>query len=97
MKVTAANIVTGDGKLARITLDGVATSHPYALMLPPIETERLLEEHLGRLDHSHKPYQAAKAFMKTLRAALILRSTSFGEGVDANPKRTRRKASPRDM
>ena len=49
------------------------------------------------LDHSHKPYQAAKAFMKTLRAALILRSTSFGEGVDANPKRTRRKASPRDI
>ena len=49
LKVTAANIVAGDEQLARITLDGVATSHPYALMLPQSETERLLEEHLGRL------------------------------------------------
>ncbi len=41
-------IVAGDEQHARITLDGVATSHPYALMLPQSETERLLEGHPGR-------------------------------------------------
>ena len=46
-QVTAANIVAGDKTLARVTLDKVESPHPYALMLPQSETERLLEEHLN--------------------------------------------------
>jgi 2-polyprenyl-6-methoxyphenol hydroxylase-like FAD-dependent oxidoreductase len=49
MKATAANIVAGDEHIARITLDGVASPYPYALMLPQSETERLMEEHLVSL------------------------------------------------
>ena len=49
MKATAANIVAGDEHIARITLDGVASPYPYALMLPQSETERLMEEHLASL------------------------------------------------
>ena len=49
MKTTAANIVAGDEHIARITLDGVASPYPYALMLPQSETERLMEEHLASL------------------------------------------------
>jgi 2-polyprenyl-6-methoxyphenol hydroxylase-like FAD-dependent oxidoreductase len=49
MKAIAANIVAGDEHIARITLDGVASPYPYALMLPQSETERLMEEHLASL------------------------------------------------
>ncbi len=49
MKATAANIVAGDEHIARITLDGVASPYPFALMLPQSETERLMEEHLASL------------------------------------------------
>jgi 2-polyprenyl-6-methoxyphenol hydroxylase-like FAD-dependent oxidoreductase len=46
-KVSAANIVASDKQIARITLGGVASPHPYALMLPQSDTERLLELHLN--------------------------------------------------
>ncbi len=49
MQVTCANIIAGRKTIGRIELSGVATPHPYALMLPQSETERLLEEHLNRL------------------------------------------------
>ena len=49
MKATAANIVAGDEHIARITLEGVASPFPYALMLSQSETERLMEEHLASL------------------------------------------------
>jgi 2-polyprenyl-6-methoxyphenol hydroxylase-like FAD-dependent oxidoreductase len=49
LKATAANIVAGDEHIAHITLDGVASPYPYALMLPQSETERLMEEHLASL------------------------------------------------
>jgi 2-polyprenyl-6-methoxyphenol hydroxylase-like FAD-dependent oxidoreductase len=48
-KVSAVNIVEGSKQIAHLSLDGVATPHPYALMLPQSETERLLEEHLNTL------------------------------------------------
>ena len=48
-QVTAANIVAGDKQIGHIALGGVASPHPYALMLPQCETERLMEEHLNRL------------------------------------------------
>lgn len=48
-KVEAANVVAGAQRMARIDFSGVDGPHPYALMLPQSDTERLLEEHLGRL------------------------------------------------
>ena len=48
-KVTAANITAGTKRIAHVDFAAVATPHPYALMLPQSETERLLEEHLDRL------------------------------------------------
>ncbi len=48
-KATAANIADGREEIARITFDGVVSPHPYALMLPQSETERILEEHLATL------------------------------------------------
>src|ERR1700677_4675735 len=46
-KISAASIVDGDKQIARITLGGVDTPHPFALMLPQSETERVLEEHVN--------------------------------------------------
>jgi len=48
-KVSSVNIVEGTKQIGHLTLDGVATPHPYALMLPQSETERILAEHLGTL------------------------------------------------
>jgi 2-polyprenyl-6-methoxyphenol hydroxylase-like FAD-dependent oxidoreductase len=47
MKVTAANIMAGGRQVAHIQLDTIKTPHPYALMIPQSETERLMEEHLN--------------------------------------------------
>jgi 2-polyprenyl-6-methoxyphenol hydroxylase-like FAD-dependent oxidoreductase len=47
MKVTAANIVAGGERIARIGLDMAGTPYPYALMIPQSETERLMEEELN--------------------------------------------------
>ncbi len=49
-KVSAVSIVEGSKQIAHLTLAGVASPHPYALMLPQSDTERLLEEHLNRLE-----------------------------------------------
>ena len=46
-KVLGVNIVEGSTQIAHLVLDRVATPHPYALMLPQSETERLLDEHLN--------------------------------------------------
>ena len=46
-KVSAVSIVEGSKQIAHVTLDGVASPHPYALMLPQSETERVLDEHLN--------------------------------------------------
>ncbi len=48
-KATAANIIAGSKRVAHIRLDTVETPHPFALMLPQNETERLMEEHLNSL------------------------------------------------
>jgi 2-polyprenyl-6-methoxyphenol hydroxylase-like FAD-dependent oxidoreductase len=48
-KVKGANITAGSRQVAHISLEGVASPHPYGLMLPQSETERLLEEHLNGL------------------------------------------------
>jgi 2-polyprenyl-6-methoxyphenol hydroxylase-like FAD-dependent oxidoreductase len=47
-KGLAANSVGGDGKvIGRVSMEGVDSPYPYALMLPQSETERLLEERLN--------------------------------------------------
>ena len=46
-KVTGANIYANGRQIAHVLLDEVQTPHPYALMLPQSETERLLDEHLN--------------------------------------------------
>ena len=48
-KATAANITAGNRQLAHISLGGVATPYPYALMIPQSDTERLMEQHLNSL------------------------------------------------
>jgi 2-polyprenyl-6-methoxyphenol hydroxylase-like FAD-dependent oxidoreductase len=48
-KVDAANIIAGGKVLGRVSLGGVNSPYPYALMLPQSDTERLLEEHLGSI------------------------------------------------
>ncbi|HVG27181.1 MAG TPA: FAD-dependent monooxygenase [Acidobacteriaceae bacterium] len=48
-KCVAANLMSGPETLAHVRLDTIASPHPYALMLPQSETERLLENQLGSL------------------------------------------------
>ncbi len=48
-KVTAVSLVEGSKQIGHLTLDGVDSPHPYTLMLPQSETERLLDEHLNGL------------------------------------------------
>jgi 2-polyprenyl-6-methoxyphenol hydroxylase-like FAD-dependent oxidoreductase len=47
-KVVAANIVAGNKLIGHVSISTVESPYPYALMLPQSDTERLLEEHLGR-------------------------------------------------
>ena len=42
----AANLMSGAKILAHIVFDGVSSPHPYGLMIPQSETERVLDEHL---------------------------------------------------
>ena len=48
-KVREAEIISGGATIARVNFDGLKTPHPYGLMLPQSETERLMEHHLNSL------------------------------------------------
>jgi 2-polyprenyl-6-methoxyphenol hydroxylase-like FAD-dependent oxidoreductase len=48
-KVTAVNVTAGKEPIAKITVDGVRTPHPYALMMPQCDTEELLGDFLTSL------------------------------------------------
>ncbi len=48
-KVKGGNVRAGNKEIVHFSLEGVASPHPYGLMLPQSETERLLEEHLRGL------------------------------------------------
>jgi 2-polyprenyl-6-methoxyphenol hydroxylase-like FAD-dependent oxidoreductase len=48
-KVDGANIVAGSKRIGHVSLSGVNSPYPFALMLPQSETERLLEAHLAEL------------------------------------------------
>jgi 2-polyprenyl-6-methoxyphenol hydroxylase-like FAD-dependent oxidoreductase len=41
-KVTAVSVTAGKEPIARVTVDGVKTPHPYALAIPQYDTEELL-------------------------------------------------------
>jgi len=49
MKAFGANITSGKELIAHISFEDVHSTHPYGLMIPQSETERLLEEHLNSL------------------------------------------------
>jgi 2-polyprenyl-6-methoxyphenol hydroxylase-like FAD-dependent oxidoreductase len=49
MKVTGGNFIAGGRRIVHVRLDSVPTPHPYGLMLPQSETERLMEAHLAML------------------------------------------------
>lgn len=48
-KMRAANIIAGGRQIAHINLAALETPHPYGLMLPQSDTERLMEQHLNSL------------------------------------------------
>src|ERR1700709_206446 len=48
-KVDAVNILAAKTTIGHINISEVNSPYPFALMLPQSDTERLLEEHLGRL------------------------------------------------
>jgi 2-polyprenyl-6-methoxyphenol hydroxylase-like FAD-dependent oxidoreductase len=48
-KVTAVNITAGKEPITKITVDGVRTPHPYALMMPQCDTEELLGDFVTSL------------------------------------------------
>jgi 2-polyprenyl-6-methoxyphenol hydroxylase-like FAD-dependent oxidoreductase len=48
-KAHGADIIAGSARIAHVNLDGLETPHPYALMLPQSDTERLLEQYLNSL------------------------------------------------
>ena len=47
LKSPGANINSGNKQIGHITLGGVATPYPFALMIPQNDTERLMEKHLN--------------------------------------------------
>jgi 2-polyprenyl-6-methoxyphenol hydroxylase-like FAD-dependent oxidoreductase len=49
LKVNAANIIAGGKVLGHVSFAGIMSPHAYALGIPQSDTERLLEEHLGKL------------------------------------------------
>lgn len=61
-RVTAANIIAGTKVIAHLDVATVQSPYPYALMLPQSETERLLEEHLGRQGVSVERLTELKSF-----------------------------------
>ncbi|MEO8205034.1 MAG: FAD-dependent monooxygenase [Chthoniobacterales bacterium] len=48
-RVTAATITAGGSQIAHVTLGGVDSPYPYALMIPQSDTERLMAQHLNSL------------------------------------------------
>ena len=48
-KVTAVNVTAGKEPMIKVTVDGVRTPHPYALMMPQCDTEQLLEDSVTSL------------------------------------------------
>jgi hypothetical protein len=45
-KVGTLSFFSGDKLVGRASMESVASPHPYALMIPQADTERVLEERL---------------------------------------------------
>jgi 2-polyprenyl-6-methoxyphenol hydroxylase-like FAD-dependent oxidoreductase len=80
LKVTKANIVAGATDIGQIELGGVESPHPYALMLPQSETERLLEEQLNRLGVQVERNVELAAF--TDDASVVTATLRHGNGTE---------------
>ncbi|MBB5374394.1 FAD-dependent monooxygenase [Acidocella aromatica] len=48
-RIEAVNVLAGSKRIGRVEFSEIDSTHPYALMLPQAETERILTEQLGRL------------------------------------------------
>jgi 2-polyprenyl-6-methoxyphenol hydroxylase-like FAD-dependent oxidoreductase len=79
-KVDAANIVAANKLIARVSLAEAKSPYPYALMLPQSDTERLLEEHLNRLNvHIERQVELTQFSDGENGVETTLRSASGGE------------------
>jgi 2-polyprenyl-6-methoxyphenol hydroxylase-like FAD-dependent oxidoreductase len=72
-----ANISNGKEVMARISLDGLDSIYPYALMIPQNETERVLEEHLTKRGIAVERNVALDSFVdQGTQVQAVLRKTS---------------------
>ncbi len=72
-----ANISNGKEVMARISLDGIDSIYPYALMIPQSETERVLEEHLAKRGITVERNVALDSFVdQGAQVQAVLRKTS---------------------
>jgi 2-polyprenyl-6-methoxyphenol hydroxylase-like FAD-dependent oxidoreductase len=78
----AANLMSGPTALAHITFEDVDSTHPYALMIPQSETERVLEDHLRTLGVAVERNTELTAF--TQSADSVTCTLSTGETVTAD-------------
>jgi 2-polyprenyl-6-methoxyphenol hydroxylase-like FAD-dependent oxidoreductase len=61
-RIEAANIIADSRVIGHINISEVDSSYPFALALPQSDTERLLEEHLGRLGVSVERQKELSSF-----------------------------------
>jgi 2-polyprenyl-6-methoxyphenol hydroxylase-like FAD-dependent oxidoreductase len=77
MQAHGAVISTGEEIVARISLDDLDSSYPYALMIPQSETERILEERLERLGVKVERNVALESFVdQGAQVQAVLRKTN---------------------
>ena len=69
-QVDAANIMAGGQPIGHVSLSGVQSAFPCALMLPQSETERLLEGHLDGLGVSVQRQTVATSFICGARGVI---------------------------
>jgi 2-polyprenyl-6-methoxyphenol hydroxylase-like FAD-dependent oxidoreductase len=75
----AANIFADGHKVARVTFDGVDSPHPYVLMIPQSDTERLLESHLESLGQSVRRGVEVTAFEDTTNGVRVSLHSADGQ------------------
>jgi 2-polyprenyl-6-methoxyphenol hydroxylase-like FAD-dependent oxidoreductase len=81
-KVDAANIVADKTVIGHVNFSEVDSPYPFALMLPQSDTERLLEEHLGRLGINTQRQTELLSFeQKESRIMAVLRNAEGQEEV----------------
>ena len=77
MQAHGADISNGKEVMARISLDGIDSAYPYALMIPQSETERVLEETLAKRGVTVERSVALESFVdQGAQVQAVLRKTS---------------------